>query len=141
MKERLLSCTGHTAKGQLKLLLYIRRMLILLALGYIHQQYQSGEALFLYTIIGLVVIPLYWAPRTVNLVVLISRSPLNNPKTIHTRLKGNGPSFLLKQLYLLLKLQMTHLFLCKIANPRQLQPFPLQAGDDHDEPDHYTEQG
>ncbi|WP_458461848.1 DUF418 domain-containing protein [Paenibacillus sp.] len=57
------------AKGQPKLLLYIRRMLILLALGYIHQQYQSGEALFLYAIIGLVVIPLYWAPRTVNLVI------------------------------------------------------------------------
>ncbi|MET3833592.1 uncharacterized protein ABIC86_005084 [Paenibacillus sp. DS2363] len=56
-------------KGQTKLFLYIRRMLILLALGYIHQQYQSGEALFLYAIIGLVVIPLYWAPRTVNLVL------------------------------------------------------------------------
>lgn len=38
-------------------------------------------------------------------------------------------------------LQMTQLFFCKIANPRQLQPFPLQAGNDHNKPDHYTKQG
>ncbi|MEK4115823.1 DUF418 domain-containing protein [Paenibacillus sp. FSL W8-0919] len=55
------------AGGKPKLWLYIRRLVILLLIGFIHQQYQSGEALFHYTIVGLLLLPLYWAPRKINL--------------------------------------------------------------------------
>lgn len=53
--------------GKPRLRLYIRRLVILVLIGFIHQQYQSGEALFLYAVIGLLALPLYWAPRRVNL--------------------------------------------------------------------------
>ncbi|KOY17589.1 DUF418 domain-containing protein [Paenibacillus xylanivorans] len=59
------------AKGKPKLLLYLLRILMLLVIGYIHQQYQSGETLFIYGIVGLIILPLYWAPRTVNLVLAV----------------------------------------------------------------------
>lgn len=53
--------------GKPRLRLYIRRLVILVLIGFIHQQYQSGEALFHYAIVGLLAVPLYWAPRRVNL--------------------------------------------------------------------------
>lgn len=55
------------AGGKPRLRLYIRRLVILLLIGFIHQQYQSGEALFHYAIVGLLLLPLYWAPRKINL--------------------------------------------------------------------------
>ncbi|KOR76462.1 hypothetical protein AM231_25940 [Paenibacillus solani] len=57
------------AGGKPRLRLYIRRLVILVLIGFLHQQYQSGEALFHYAVIGLLAIPLYWAPRRVNLVI------------------------------------------------------------------------
>lgn len=55
------------AGGKPRLRLYIRRLAILVLIGFIHQHYQSGEALFHYAIVGLLALPLYWAPRRVNL--------------------------------------------------------------------------
>lgn len=55
--------------GKPRLRLYIRRLVILLALGFIHQRFQSGEALFSYAMVGLLALPLYWAPRRVNLCI------------------------------------------------------------------------
>lgn len=53
--------------GRPRLRLYIRRLVILVLIGVIHQLYQSGEALFYYAIVGLLAIPFYGAPRKVNL--------------------------------------------------------------------------
>ncbi|RAR44371.1 DUF418 domain-containing protein [Paenibacillus sp. MDMC362] len=55
--------------GKPRLRLYIRRLVILVLIGFIHQQYQSGEALFHYAIVGLLAVPLYWAPRRINLLI------------------------------------------------------------------------
>ncbi|MHA2856408.1 DUF418 domain-containing protein [Paenibacillus lautus] len=55
--------------GKPRLRLYIRRLAILVLIGLIHQQYQSGEALFYYAVVGLLAVPLYWAPRRVNLLI------------------------------------------------------------------------
>lgn len=55
--------------GKPRLRLYIRRLVILVLIGFIHQQYQSGEALFHYAVVGLLAVPLYWAPRRVNLII------------------------------------------------------------------------
>lgn len=55
--------------GKPRLRLYIRRLAILVLIGFIHQQYQSGEALFYYAVVGLLAVPLYWAPRRVNLLI------------------------------------------------------------------------
>ncbi|MGC6586845.1 DUF418 domain-containing protein [Paenibacillus sp. Dod16] len=57
------------AGGKPRLRLYIRRLAILVLLGFIHQHYQSGEALFYYAVVGLLAVPLYWAPRRVNLLI------------------------------------------------------------------------
>ncbi|RRQ14223.1 DUF418 domain-containing protein [Corynebacterium bovis] len=45
----------------------LRRLLMLLVLGVVHQQLQPGEALLPYALVGLVVLlPLTWVPRTVR---------------------------------------------------------------------------
>lgn len=53
--------------GKPRLWLYIRRVVLLLVLGLVHQHFNSGEALSIYAIVGLLALPLYWAPRWVNL--------------------------------------------------------------------------
>lgn len=53
--------------GKPRVWLYIRRLAILLVIGFIHQFFNPGEALFYYAIIGLLALPLYWAPRIINL--------------------------------------------------------------------------
>ncbi|WP_435921425.1 DUF418 domain-containing protein [Paenibacillus sp. DYY-L-2] len=53
--------------GKPRIRLYVRRLILLLAIGVIHQFFQSGEALFYYASFGLLVLPLYYAPRRVNL--------------------------------------------------------------------------
>ncbi|NEW08965.1 DUF418 domain-containing protein [Paenibacillus sp. SYP-B3998] len=60
------------ARGESGNKLFIRRLLILLVFGWIHHQFQSGEALFYYAIIGFILIPFYrLKPRTNFIVAMI----------------------------------------------------------------------
>lgn len=58
---------AKSENGKPRIRLYVRRLIILLAIGVIHQFFQSGEALFYYASFGLLLLPLYYAPRRVNL--------------------------------------------------------------------------
>ncbi|OMG47246.1 hypothetical protein BK140_22910 [Paenibacillus macerans] len=60
---------AKNGNGKPRLRLYVRRLIILLVIGVIHQFFQSGEALFNYAVVGLLALPLYWAPRRVNLAI------------------------------------------------------------------------
>lgn len=55
--------------GKPRVRLYVRRLILLLVIGIIHQFFQSGEALFYYAAFGLLALPLYRAPRSVNLII------------------------------------------------------------------------
>lgn len=57
----------QSSGGKSRVTLYIRRLLILLVLGLVHQYYNSGEALLPYAIVGLLAVPLYRVPRKINL--------------------------------------------------------------------------
>ncbi|WP_410769461.1 hypothetical protein [Fontibacillus sp. BL9] len=60
---------AKSENGKPRLRLYVRRLTILLAVGVIHQFFQSGEALFYYAAFGLLALPLYYASRRVNLCI------------------------------------------------------------------------
>ncbi|QWU47316.1 MULTISPECIES: DUF418 domain-containing protein [Bacillus] len=57
------------AKGKNGYVLFLRRVVALFIFGYIHQMFQPGEALTLYAIYGLIVLPFYKAKKEVNLVI------------------------------------------------------------------------
>ncbi|EGQ0315819.1 DUF418 domain-containing protein [Staphylococcus pseudintermedius] len=49
--------------------LYVRRSVVLLLIGIVHQIFQPGEALLFYSIIGLFLLPLTFVNRRINLVI------------------------------------------------------------------------
>lgn len=55
-------------KGRNGYLLFLRRMLVLFLLGFVHVQYQPGEALTIYAVCGLIILPFFNANKIVNLV-------------------------------------------------------------------------
>lgn len=52
------------AKGKNGYVLFLRRLVALFIFGLIHQMFQPGEALALYAICGLIVLPFYKAKRS-----------------------------------------------------------------------------
>nr|WP_223594534.1 DUF418 domain-containing protein [Neobacillus bataviensis] len=56
------------AKGKNGYVLFMRRILALFIFGLIHVQFQQGEALSIYAICGLFILPFYKANKIVNLV-------------------------------------------------------------------------
>ncbi|CRK82326.1 DUF418 domain-containing protein [Neobacillus massiliamazoniensis] len=56
-------------KGKNTTVLFVRRMLALFIFGIIHVQFHPGEALTVYALCGLFILPFYNAPKTVNLVI------------------------------------------------------------------------
>ncbi|MWV43107.1 DUF418 domain-containing protein [Paenibacillus sp. HJL G12] len=59
------------ARGDKAYLLFVRRLLILFVFGFIHHQFQPGEALMLYSILGLLLLPLYRLKPAWNLAIAI----------------------------------------------------------------------
>ncbi|EGQ3738656.1 DUF418 domain-containing protein [Staphylococcus pseudintermedius] len=61
----------HNAKNKNEnpFILYIRRSLVLLVIGLLHQLFQPGEALLFYAIIGLFLLPLTFLKRRYNLII------------------------------------------------------------------------
>ncbi|KXY88320.1 MULTISPECIES: DUF418 domain-containing protein [Bacillus cereus group] len=57
------------AKGKNGYVLFFRRLVALFIFGLIHQMFQPGEALALYAICGLIVLPFYKAKKEVNVVI------------------------------------------------------------------------
>ncbi|KAB2461083.1 DUF418 domain-containing protein [Bacillus cereus] len=57
------------AKGKNGYVLFLRRLVALFIFGLIHHMFQPGEALALYAICGLIVLPFYKAKKEVNLVL------------------------------------------------------------------------
>ncbi|MEC0242383.1 DUF418 domain-containing protein [Paenibacillus dokdonensis] len=57
------------ARGDRAYLLFTRRLLILLIFGFIHHQFQPGEALTVYAILGFLLLPLYQLKPTINLAL------------------------------------------------------------------------
>ncbi|OPA73923.1 hypothetical protein BVG16_26135 [Paenibacillus selenitireducens] len=56
-------------KGVNSLFLFIRRLVALLVVGYFHKQFQPGEALFLYAIVGFILIPFYRLKSRTNVIL------------------------------------------------------------------------
>ncbi|MCR8842263.1 DUF418 domain-containing protein [Paenibacillus sp. SC116] len=63
--------TRALAKGNNGYILFLRRIAALFAIGFIHQMFQPGEALALYAICGLLLIPFYKLPKQINLIIAI----------------------------------------------------------------------
>ncbi|MED0937295.1 DUF418 domain-containing protein [Bacillus mobilis] len=61
--------TRAIAKGKNGYILFLRRVVALFIFGLIHQMFQPGEALTLYAICGLIVLPFYKAKKQINLVI------------------------------------------------------------------------
>ncbi|MCL6571388.1 MAG: DUF418 domain-containing protein [Bacillus sp. (in: Bacteria)] len=61
--------TRANAKGENGYILFLRRILALFIFGLVHVQYHPGEALTVYAIGGLLILPFYKANKVVNLVV------------------------------------------------------------------------
>ncbi|MGQ0421317.1 DUF418 domain-containing protein, partial [Bacillus sp. HC-Mk] len=61
--------TRAIAKGKNGYVLFFRRVVALFIFGLIHYMFQPGEALALYAICGLIVLPFYKAKKQVNLVI------------------------------------------------------------------------
>ncbi|WP_259416357.1 DUF418 domain-containing protein [Bacillus toyonensis] len=61
--------TRAIAKGKNGYVLFLRRVVALFIFGLIHYMFQPGEALTLYAICGLIVLPFYKAKKQVNLVI------------------------------------------------------------------------
>ncbi|ULT57479.1 DUF418 domain-containing protein [Neobacillus drentensis] len=55
-------------KGKKGQVLFVRRMMALLLFGFVHMQFHPGEALTLYAIAGLILLPFYKVTRSVNLL-------------------------------------------------------------------------
>ncbi|MBT2699552.1 DUF418 domain-containing protein [Bacillus sp. ISL-40] len=56
------------AKGKNGYVLFLRRILVLFFFGLVHVHFQPGEALTVYAICGLIILPFYKANKVVNLV-------------------------------------------------------------------------
>ncbi|MFP5107069.1 DUF418 domain-containing protein [Neobacillus sp. C211] len=56
------------AKGKNGYVLFLRRILVLFIFGLVHVQFHPGEALTVYAICGLIILPFYKANKVVNLV-------------------------------------------------------------------------
>ncbi|MEH7503049.1 DUF418 domain-containing protein [Neobacillus drentensis] len=56
------------AKGKNGYVLFLRRILVLLFFGLVHVQFHPGEALTVYAVCGLIILPFYKANKVVNLV-------------------------------------------------------------------------
>jgi uncharacterized membrane protein YeiB len=61
--------TRANDKGENGYILFLRRILALFIFGLVHVQYHPGEALTVYAIGGLLILPFYKANKVVNLVV------------------------------------------------------------------------
>ncbi|MFC8055064.1 DUF418 domain-containing protein [Bacillus cereus] len=61
--------TRAIAKGQNGYILFLRRLAALLVFGIIHTLYQSGEALKIYAVCGLLILPFYKVKKEINLVL------------------------------------------------------------------------
>ncbi|WP_312113561.1 DUF418 domain-containing protein [Brevibacillus reuszeri] len=57
------------AKGANSTALFIRRLIVLLILGFVHKQFHPGEALFIYAIFGFLLMPFYRLQARTNLLV------------------------------------------------------------------------
>lgn len=60
--------TRANAKGRNGYVLFLRRIIALFIMGLVHVQFHPGEALTVYAICGLFILPFYKANRVVNLV-------------------------------------------------------------------------
>ncbi len=56
------------AKGKNGYVLFLRRIVVLFLLGSVHVQFQPGEALSIYAVCGLIILPFYRVDKVVNLV-------------------------------------------------------------------------
>jgi uncharacterized membrane protein YeiB len=56
-------------RGGNGVLLFLRRMLVLFLFGIIHVQFHPGEALSVYAVCGIMILPFYLVPKQVNLVI------------------------------------------------------------------------
>jgi uncharacterized membrane protein YeiB len=56
------------AKGKNGYVLFLRRILVLLFFGLVHVQFHPGEALTVYAVCGMIILPFYKANKVVNLV-------------------------------------------------------------------------
>ncbi|MCM3117298.1 DUF418 domain-containing protein [Neobacillus sp. MER 74] len=56
------------AKGKNGYVLFLRRMVVLFLLGAVHLHFQPGEALAIYAVCGLIILPFYRVNKVVNLV-------------------------------------------------------------------------
>ncbi|WP_103108407.1 DUF418 domain-containing protein [Brevibacillus reuszeri] len=56
-------------KGANSTALFIRRLIVLLAFGFVHKMFHPGEALFIYAIFGFLLMPFYRARAKTNLLV------------------------------------------------------------------------
>lgn len=56
-------------KGENAVLHFLRRMLVLFFFGMIHVQFHPGEALTVYSLCGIMILPFYKVPRKVNFVI------------------------------------------------------------------------
>lgn len=61
--------TRAIEKGQNGYILFLRRIAALLVFGIIHMVYQSGEALKIYAVCGLIILPFYKVKKEINLVL------------------------------------------------------------------------
>ena len=55
-------------KGKKGQVLFVRRMIVLFLFGVVHMQFHPGEALTLYAVAGLILLPFYKVTRSVNLL-------------------------------------------------------------------------
>ncbi|WHY86889.1 DUF418 domain-containing protein [Neobacillus novalis] len=60
--------TRADAKGRNGYVLFLRRIIALFIIGYVHVQFLPGEALTVYAVCGLLIIPFYKVKKSVNLV-------------------------------------------------------------------------
>jgi len=59
-------------KGNNGYILFIRRLIFLLAIGFVHQKFHPGEALFLYAIAGFILLPFYKLKPKINLIIALT---------------------------------------------------------------------
>ncbi|GKU80317.1 DUF418 domain-containing protein [Paenibacillus sp. L3-i20] len=59
------------AKGRNGYLLFLRRLLVLFGFGIVHSFFHPGEALTIYAVCGLLLLPMYKVKREINLIVAI----------------------------------------------------------------------
>ncbi|UNK16478.1 DUF418 domain-containing protein [Paenibacillus sp. N3/727] len=63
--------TRARARGEKANILFVRRLIVLFVIGFIHHQFQPGEALVLYSILGFLLLPLYRLKSRVNFGIAI----------------------------------------------------------------------